>query len=319
MFESLKMKKRGIILDTDIGPDCDDVGALAVMFSYAKENGVDVLGVNNCTSNKYGTATIEAIREYCDYPEFVIGSYTKPGFYEDSVKYNKYIAENYSTKYKNGAFKYLPHVEFYRSLLANAEDDSIILVTIGMFNAFADFLKSGADKYSPLTGIELAKKKLHAVVSMAAILPAGREFNVFCDFEASKFCFDNCPVPMYLSDFNIGVSVFTGYAPEDADKYKNNPIYDSYQLYTADWARVGLNSSFDLTAVQFAFEGEGELYSLTNAGRLDFFNEAPDRIPDADATNFVECEGGRIRFMIKNASDEVIAASLQARMDEFNN
>ena len=318
MFESLKMKKRSIILDTDIGPDCDDVGALAVMFSYAKENGVKVLGVNNCTSNPYGTATIDAIREYCEFPEFVIGAYSKPGFYADHARYNKYIAENYSTKYKNGTLKYLPHVDFYRSLLANAEDDSVVLVTIGMFNSFAYFLRSGADEYSPLTGIELAKKKLHSVVSMAAILPAGREFNVICDYEASKYCFDNCPVPIYLSDFKIGHSIFTGYAPEDAERYKNNPIYDSYQLYTKDWARVGFNRSFDLTAVQFAFEGEGELYSLTPAGRLEFFNEAPDRFQNPDATKFIECEGGKIRFMIKTASDEAIAASLQSRMDEFN-
>jgi hypothetical protein len=294
------------------------VGALAVMFSYAKENGVQVLGVNNCTSNPYGTVTIDAIREYCDFPEFAIGAYSKPGFYADHVRYNKYIAENYSTKYKNGTFKSMPHVEFYRSLLAQAEDDGVIIVTIGMFNAFADFLKSEADEISPLTGIELAAKKLHAVVSMAAVLPAGREFNVLCDYQASKFCFDNCPVPMYLSDFKVGMTIFTGYAPKDAEKYENNPIFESYQLHTASWERVGFNRSFDLTAVQFAFEGEGELYSLTNAGRLDFFNEAPDRLPDPDATRFVECEDGRIRFMVKVASDEEIAASLQARMDEFN-
>jgi hypothetical protein len=123
---------------------------------------------------------------------------------------------------------------------------------------------------------------------------------------------------MYLSDFKLGVSVFTGYAPEDAEKYKNNPIFDSYRLYTASWEKVGFNRSFDLTAVQFAFEGEGELYSLTAPGRLEFFNEAPDRIPHPDATKFIECEGGNIRFMVKEVSDEVIAASLQARMDEFN-
>ena len=33
IFESLKQKPRGVILDTDIGPDCDDVGALAVLIS----------------------------------------------------------------------------------------------------------------------------------------------------------------------------------------------------------------------------------------------------------------------------------------------
>ena len=79
-----------------------------------------------------------------------------------------------------------------------------------------------------------------------------------------------------------------------------------------------MNNSFDLTAMQFAFEGEGELYSLGKCGRLEFFNEAPDTFKSADATRFVECEDGKIRFMIKNASDDAIAASLQKRMDQFN-
>ena len=318
MFESLKIKKRSIILDTAIGPDCDDVGALAVMFSYAKETGAEILGVNNCTSNHYGTATVDAVREYCGMPEFAIGTYSKEGFFADHDRYNRYIAENYSTKYKNGSFKAIPHVEFYRRLLANAEDDGVILVTIGMFNAFADFLKSEADDISPLSGIELAKKKLYSVVSMAAVIPVGREFNVICDHEASNFVFDNCPVPMYMSDFKLGYSIFTGYEPGEAEAYKNNPIFDSYQLYTKDRARPGFNRAFDLTAVQFAFEGEGKLYSLGERGRLEFFNEAPDRLPYADATKFLPCDEGNIRFMIKNVSDEEIAASLQARMDEFN-
>ena len=314
MFESIKMKKRNVILDTDIGPDCDDVGALAVMFSYAKELGVSVLGVNNCTSNPYGTVTIDAIREYCGMPEFKIGAYPKSGFYADAMSYNKYVAENFSTKYKSGTFESVPSVELYRSLLSAADDDSVVLITIGMFNTFSDFLKSEADEISPLSGIELARKKLHSVVSMAAVLPAGREFNVLCDYEASKFCFENCPVPMYLSDFKIGHSVRTGWGTKAEHGLSGTPIIDSYRLYNNDEKRA----SYDLTAVQFAFEGEGELYSLTSAGKLEFYNEAPDRLPNPDATRFVECEGGNIRFMIKNVPDEVIAASLQTRMDEFN-
>lgn len=313
MFESLKMKKRSVILDTDIGPDCDDVGALVVLFTHAREQGTPVLGVCNCTSNPYGTATIDVIRKHCGYPEITLGAYSKPDFYADHVKYNKHIAETYCESFNNGNLKYLPHVEFYRSLLSSAEDDSVILVTIGMFNAFADFLKSGADEYSPLSGIELAKKKLHSVVSMAAVLPAGREFNVICDFNASKFVFENCPCPMYLSDFKIGHTVMTGFGSLEKNGLSGNPLVDSYRLHIAS----DLRSSYDLTAVQFAFEGEGELYSLTAPGRLEFFNEAPDRIPNADATRFVEDTDGNIRFMVKNVSDEVIAKSLQDILDRY--
>ncbi len=320
-YESLKAKKRTVILDTDIGPDCDDVGALAVLFSYAKELDVPVLGVCNCTSNRYGSATVDVIREYCKYPEIPIGGYDKPGFY-DSVEpshtqhYNKYIAETYSKRFQNGTLAVLPHVSFYRNLLAKAEDDSVVLITIGMFNCLADFLRSGGDEYSPLTGMELAEKKIHCMVSMAAIYPEGREFNVICDPRSARYVFEHFPKPMYLSDFRVGETVFNGYdVKKRAAGRENDPIYDSYRLYTAAWARPGFNRSFDLTAVQFAFEGEGEIYSLTSPGRLEFYNADPERFP-TDATRFVEDEQGRIRFLIKELPDEEIAVRLQKRMDE---
>ncbi len=320
MYESLKMKKRAVILDTDIGPDCDDVGALAVLFSYAKEFNVPVLGICNCTSNPYGTATIDAVREFCKYPEVPLGAFSRPGFYDHTnpshVLYNKYIAETYCKKFMNGTLEVLPHVSFYRSLLANAEDDSVILMTIGMFNCLADFLKSGPDKYSPLTGLELAKKKVHALVSMAALYPSGREFNVVCDYEAARYCFENFPKPIYLSDQVLGRTVKTGYSPAEAEERKDDLIYQSYYRYTVGRVEnVGFNCAFDLTAVQFAFEGEGEVYSLTDPGRLRFYTCDPEKFPE-DATEFVSCEDGNIRFMIKNVSDERIAELLQARMDE---
>ncbi len=319
MFEALNFKKRSVILDTDIGPDCDDVGALAVLFSYAKELGTPVLGVCNCTSNRYGTATVDAVREYCGYPEIPLGGYDKPGFFDSDqqahILYNKYVAERYARRYQSGTLPILPHVSFYRSLLANAEDDGVILITIGMFNCIADLLKSKGDAYSPLSGLELVERKVHAMVSMAAIYPEGREFNVICDHEAAQFVFESFPKPMYLSDFCVGETVFNGYDPAEAAQHENDPIFDAYRLYTEKWARPGFNRSFDLTAVQFAFEGEGELYRLTAPGRLEFYNADPARFP-ADATRFVEDEGGRLRFMIKNQPDEVLSALLQKRMDE---
>ena len=73
-----------VILDTDIGPDCDDVGALAVLISYAKEYGFPILGVCNCTSNNAGTGTIDAVARFCNYPIERIAQWDKPGFMDDA-------------------------------------------------------------------------------------------------------------------------------------------------------------------------------------------------------------------------------------------
>ena len=82
-FEALKDKKRGVILSTDIGPDCDDVGAIAVLWSLADELEFPVLGMVNCTSNKNGVGAIEAVNAFCGHGGVPLGEYTGRGLFED--------------------------------------------------------------------------------------------------------------------------------------------------------------------------------------------------------------------------------------------
>ncbi len=322
MFESLKSKPRTVILDTDIGPDCDDVGALAVLFSYANELHFQIGGICNCTANLHGTATLDALCSYCGFGNIPLGMCSDPNFMasEKYEKYNRYIAERFSKKFQTKTLKYLPHIAFYRSLLANAEDQEVIIVTIGMLNCLSDLLDSPPDEYSPLSGIELVKQKVHAVVSMAAKYPEGREFNVYCDYEGAKNVFESCPVPMFLSDFVLGKSIVSGFSEDLEDTQENNPLFKSYQLYTKNNPHMEhyRNSSYDLTAVQFACEGEGEIYGLTPAGKLEFYNSNPEKYPNADATRFVEDAKGNIRFMTKKIDDASIAALLEKRIYRYN-
>ena len=322
MFESLRKKPRRVILDTDIGPDCDDMGALAVLFSYARELGFEVAGICNCTSSSWGTATLDAICSYCGFPDTTLGAFSRPDFItgEKYEAYNRYIAERFSKKHRQGSLNPIGHLAFYRSLLVDAEDDGIVLITIGMLNCLSDLLDSPPDTLSPLSGRELVERKVHAVISMAAKLPKGREFNVFCDHEAAKHVFEQCPVPMILSDFVLGKTIVSGFSESMEGSQENNPIFKSYQLYTKDNPNKEnyKNPSFDLTAVHFACEGEGEIYGLTNAGRLEFYNADPAKYPHDDATHFVEDTRGNIRFMTKKTDDTSIAKALEERIYQFN-
>lgn len=322
IFEGLKHKKRTVILDTDIGPDCDDVGAIAVLLSYAKEIGFPIGGICNCTSSIYGTATLDALLSYCGHPEIPLGAYSKPDFMEGESyeKYNRYIAQTFSPKFQQQSLSPMDHVAFYRSILANAADRDVIIITIGMLNCLADLLSSPPDHYSELSGKELVAQKVYAVVSMAARYPEGREFNVHCAPNSAKSVFRECPVPILLSDFILGKTVITGFDETAEESQKNNPIFQAYKLYTlhTPGKEYCKNASFDLTAVQFACEGEGELYGLGAAGYLEFYNCDPSRFPRADATRFVEQANGNIRFMTKKCSDEKLAALLQARIEQFN-
>ena len=92
-FQPLKSHKRRIILDTDIGPDVDDVGAIAVLFTLAKRYNIEVAGIINCTSNTYGSGAIDALMNYCGYPNIPIGQYSKEEFLGESIFYNKFLSE----------------------------------------------------------------------------------------------------------------------------------------------------------------------------------------------------------------------------------
>ena len=50
-------------------------------------------------------------------------------------------------------------VEVYRKILAEADDKSIVISSIGFINNLANLLQSGPDQYSQLTGVELVDAK----------------------------------------------------------------------------------------------------------------------------------------------------------------
>lgn len=308
----LSITKKSVILDTDMGPDCDDVGALVTLIHYAKQYGFDILGVCNCTSNRSGMGAIDAVSEYCGYPIENLGQWEHPGFMDgpECHKYTDEIAQRFSKKYAQGTLKVSPSVEFYRRTLAAAPDDGVVIITIGMFNTLAALLDSQPDEYSPLCGKDLVIKKVNALVSMAAILPEGREFNVLCDYKASERLFADWPTKIYLSDFHIGWQIMTGYDP--AEPQPDSPLYEAYRLYTAGRCT---NSSYDLTAVQYAVLGDCELYTLhKDAYRMEFY-DAGTGTPDA--TRAIADPNGRIYFMKKLVDDAVIANSLNQIMHQF--
>ena len=315
-FESLKVNPRTVILDTDIGPDCDDVGALVCLIHYAKKYNFPIAGICNCTSNKAGSGAIDAVCRWCGLETPFLGLWSGADFMNDASchKYNDAVAEAFSEDYRNGTLKTVDEVTFYRTLLAGAEDDSVMVISIGMLNNLAALLESGPDDISPLSGIELVKAKVHCLTSMAAILPEGRECNVLCDYKASQKVFRDWPTPVYLSDFHIGWQIMTGYDHiQDPDEIKASPLSLAYHLYTKDWTHLpvkGMNSSYDLTAIQFAAEGEGEFYSLLDPVDLEFYAAIPEQPDLPDATRAIPNPNGKFRFMKKLVPDQVIADSL---------
>ncbi len=290
-------EKRTLILDTDIGPDCDDAGALAVLFGYMKKYGFPLAGVVNCTSNPYGNGAIKAIAKFCGYPDVAVAQYEKEGLLADCEKYNKPLCEKYleGDEKANSAQGAL---EFYKNALEKAEKNSVVIVTIGQLNTVYELMKEHPD---------LVKKKVYALVSMAAEYPKGREFNVFSDAVAGKEVIEKFPNPIFFSGFEVGKDIQTGfsYVPLNA---KRNPVYDAYRLYVGE---KKLRSSWDLTAVQYAVEGNSKFYKLTKPQKVT--------VDETGANICAEDKHGDRYFIVKRKSDKKIAAYLNKMLSAYDN
>ncbi len=309
-YEPLKKVKRSVIVDTDIGPDVDDVGALVVLHKLAQKYGVEVLGIVNCTSNVYGNGAIDVVSRYCGAKDIPVGQTSKQNFLDDETtrQYNKYLTEHFGSDYApGGARKAEDAVKLYRRLLAAAPDKSVVIVTIGPLNNMGELLRSTADEVSEKDGLTLIKEKVYAVVTMGGSTESHRrEYNIVCDGDASALFAEKLPVPVVFSGVEMGerIKVLFREAPENAGE---NPVYQAYRLYSQEfhnWEICG-SCGFDLTAVQFAFEGEGEYYRLSAPGRMLV-------VPEEDyATEFVPDETGTHYSMIQVCTQDEICAALE--------
>ena len=239
--------KRNVIFDTDMGPDCDDAGALAILFGYLKKYDVDLLGVCNCTSNAYGNGAIRAICNFFGLEEPVMGRYSGKPVLPDSFKYNRPVTQKYF-KYESSACAALNDTEFYEKLLSEAPDNSVTIISTGTFSSLSNAINANP---------ALFNKKVHSVVSMAGKFPKGNEFNIATDPISAANFISKFKRIMVFSGFEVGEKIITGFEKP----YLNNPIYDSYRLCTEK--EIPLRESWDLTAVQYAFEGNGNFYALS--------------------------------------------------------
>ena len=101
IFEPLCKKPRSVILDTDIGPDCDDVGALVCLIDYAKKYGFPILGICNCTSNKSGNGAIDAVCRHVGVETPYLGQWHGEGFM-DCYANDEWLITHYDPAWTGG-------------------------------------------------------------------------------------------------------------------------------------------------------------------------------------------------------------------------
>ncbi|MCC5928368.1 MAG: nucleoside hydrolase [Cyclobacteriaceae bacterium] len=259
-YQLISIAQPKIILDTDIGSDADDLAAIAMLHNLHRRGECELLAIMCWSTEKYAVPAIDALNRYYGHPEIPVGARDIEVFYE-SWQYNKAIADRFEHQLKHDD---VPNATtLYRKLLHAAEDQSIIVVTIGpLFNIQA-LIQSEPDSVSKFSGRDLIAQKVEKFVIMGGGFPDCEidEWNFNGRMPGvTKFVIENLPVPIVFSGYEVGMPIMTGETLNQRDS--RCPLFVGYQHFSkyAPWMqpyenRIKNNNSYDQTAVLYAVRG----------------------------------------------------------------
>jgi pyrimidine-specific ribonucleoside hydrolase len=266
-------KPVSIIFDSDMGPDYDDVGAIAMLHAFADSGYSKILATVASTKYEGVAAVFDVFNTYFKRPDILIGvPKGKALELKDFQHWTDTLQLRYPHRIKKN--EEVPDAtEVYRKVLASQPDKSVVIVTVGFLTNLSSLLQSQPDKYSSLNGKDLVRQKVKQLVCMAGRFPAGSEFNVNRDAAASQNVFNNWEAPVILSGFEIGNKVRTGLPLINNDAIKNSPVKDVFKISIPLDKQDSLGRmSWDETAVLVAIKGYEPWYNLEN-GKMIVAND----------------------------------------------
>jgi pyrimidine-specific ribonucleoside hydrolase len=294
-----------IIFDTDLGPDYDDVGALAFLHAMADSGKAEILATVTSNKHELVAPSIEVINTYFGRRGLPIGAPKTDGV---NLGSSQHWADSIVAKYPHtikSTSEVADAINVYRKILCGGPDKSVTIVTVGFLTNLSNLLKSLPDSISPLSGKDLVIKKVKRLVSMAGKFPAGREFNVYMDSNASKYVFENWPGEIIFTGFEIGSEIHTGLRLI-ASEINNSPVKDVFRISIPLSAEdKNGRMSWDETAALIGVYGT-EGFFETVKGKI---------IVNPDGSNSWENDsGGKHIYVKQNMPVPQICSFIEARM-----
>eukprot|EP00756_Hemistasia_phaeocysticola_P003975 Hpha_TRINITY_DN12563_c0_g1::TRINITY_DN12563_c0_g1_i1::g.50767::m.50767 len=235
-----------LIVDTDIGGggcmDVDDVAALCIANALEDLGEARVAGVVQNSSPPKCAGVISVINTYYGRESIPIGAYKGPGL-EANATYLPYVDElinNFPSPIKNSS-QVPDSVSVYKDVLSKEEDNSVVVVSIGMLTNLAELFKSPG-------GLDLFSKKVKLLAVMGGAYPTSELMGSECNFcgcahetnpialstaqHATAYVVEHTPanVQVLFSGFEVGIRVESG-APLDTCAPASSPCRAAFVNY----------------------------------------------------------------------------------------
>jgi hypothetical protein len=254
-----------IIFDTDMGGDCDDVGALFILHGAVERGEARLLATVGCTSSDAIAPCIDAINTWFGRPEIPVGTLKDPGFLPNPG-YPGEIIKRFPRKFTTGS-DYPDAVTLYREVLAKQPDGSVVVVAVGPLRNLANLLKSRADAASPLDGPALLAKKVKRLDIMGGNYPPSAnkkeaEWNFKQDPAAAALVCSTWPTPVLFN--GEGGSTCSG-RRVTYEMAEHNPLTMAYR-HCPGVGFAGDRLSWDPISCLVTVRGAAPYYKVVSRG-----------------------------------------------------
>lgn len=273
-----------VILDTDIGIDCDDAAALGVLLELEAQGVCKLEGIVTSTTREGAAETIQAILDYYHVKK-EIGVMREPTLPCDSENtYAKAMKERYG-----GERIWKDSAEVLRGILRNTTE-KVVIIAIGPLSNIANLLKS--DK-------ELVKKTVSCIYIMGGSflqydvkgnptnIEAMQEWNFLQDIESAAYVMKECPCEMVLCPWECGNQVFTCLQEGE------NPVWYAMKSYV-----IATNRNSGQAFSRESWDPVTCLAALQDCNRfLDVSDKGYVTVEKDGTTNFETHTKGNTRFL----------------------
>jgi hypothetical protein len=254
-----------ILFDTDMGADCDDVGALFLLHGAVERGEARLLATMGCVSAEAIAPALAAINTWFGRPEIPVGTLKDPGFL-DGPHYTTELARRFPQQRARGD-NYPDAVTLYRQVLAKEPDASVVVLAVGPLRNLANLLKSGPDAASPLDGPALVAKKVKRLDVMGGTYPpsANRkeaEWNFKQDPGSAALVCSTWPTPILFN--GEGGSTCSG-RRVTYEMPEHNPLTMAYRHYPGV-GFAGDRLSWDPISCLVAIRGASPWYQVVTGG-----------------------------------------------------
>lgn len=299
---------KNIILDTDLGGDCDDASAIALLNKFHNNGEVNVLAMNYSNNNESGALLTAVINKYYG-NNFPIGMLKNN---ELNIEYGiDFVDRTLEILKIEKDFSQIQNAnDLYYDKLTNAENKSITIICIGQLRNIATFLDSD---FNGVSGQDIFNRKVKELFIMGGYfnqkterytfgsLTLNGEYNIITDLKSARTVLDKVTSEIIFCDYEMGCDVLT-FEKFSTNYNENYPVSVCYKLY-----QNGARPSWDPLTVLYAIKGDNE-YFTSRVGNVT--------LTEKGRTIFTESNDGRHKKALLNKPKEAVAEYLESFFSE---